>query len=155
LVAACREKGIKIALAESCTGGYIAHRITNVPGASDVLHTGVVSYANEAKQRVLHVTSETLEKHGAVSESSAREMVEGALKCSGADLALSVTGIAGPSGGSEEKPVGTVFMAVADSSGTHIVRKLNPYDRETFKFVTANQGLEMLRRKALGLTLDE
>jgi len=155
LVAACREKRIKIALAESCTGGYIAHRITNVPGASDVLHTGVVSYANEAKQRVLQVSSDTLEKHGAVSEASAREMVVGTLKCSGADLALTVTGIAGPSGGSEEKPVGTVFMAVADSSGTHIVRKLNPYDRETFKFVTANQGLEMLRRKALGLTLDE
>ena len=154
LVKACRDKGIKIALAESCTGGYIAHRITNVPGASEVLHTGVVSYANEAKQNALGVAAETLDAHGAVSEPTAREMALGALKRSGTDLALSVTGIAGPSGGTEEKPVGTVFLAVADSQGTHVCRRLNPYERETFKFVTANQGLELLRRKALALPLE-
>lgn len=155
LVSACREKEIKIALAESCTGGYIAHRITNVAGASEVLHTGVVSYSNEAKRNVLGVQSNTLTMHGAVSEETAQEMVQGALKCSGADLALAVTGIAGPSGGTEDKPVGTVFLAVADKSDTYSIRRLNPYDRETFKFVTANQGLEMLRRKALGLPFGE
>jgi len=151
LVGACRQKGLRLALAESCTGGSIAHRITNVPGASDVFHGGVVSYANEAKINWLGVSTESLENHGAVSEQTAREMAQGALRQSGADLALAATGIAGPSGGSDEKPVGTVFLAVADASGVEVTRNLNPYDRETFKFVTSNQALEMLRRRVLGI----
>ena len=142
-----------MALAESCTGGGMAHVITNVPGASEVLHCCVVSYANEAKTNLLSVPAPLIEEHGAVSEPVARAMVEGALKVSGADLALAVTGIAGPSGGSPEKPVGTVFIAVADRSRVHLVKKLNPYDRETFKFVTINQGLELLRRMVLGISM--
>ena len=139
LVEACKAKKLKLALAESCTGGCIAHRITNVPGASDVLHGSVVSYANEAKIKWLGVSSNTLETYGAVSEPVAREMVKGVLERSGADLALAVTGIAGPSGGTLEKPVGTAFIAVAEHSEVRVVKKVNPYDRETFKFVTSNQ----------------
>ncbi|MDG1891037.1 MAG: competence/damage-inducible protein A [Verrucomicrobiota bacterium] len=154
LVEACRQKQWQLALAESCTGGCIAHRITNVPGASSVLHTGVVSYANEAKTRLLGVAPATLQAHGAVSEATAREMALGVLKASGADLGLAVTGIAGPSGGSNEKPVGTVFMAIADAHEVQVVCQRNAYDRETFKSVTANQALEWLRRKALGLSLE-
>lgn len=155
LIEACKARGLKMALAESCTGGGMAHVITNVPGASEVLHCGVVSYANEAKTNLLSVPAPLIEEHGAVSEPVARAMVEGALKVSGADLALAVTGIAGPSGGSPEKPVGTVFIAVADRSRVHLVKKLNPYDRETFKFVTINQGLELLRRMVLGISMTD
>lgn len=153
LVDACKKRNLKIALAESCTGGFVAHRITNVPGASEVFYGSAVSYANEAKQGFLNVSSSLIETHGAVSEQVARAMVTGVLDESGANLALALTGIAGPSGGTPEKPVGTVFLAVADSSQVHVVKKLNPYDRQTFKFVTANQGLEMLRRLALGLSV--
>ena len=155
LIEACKKSDLKLALAESCTGGGIAHRITNVPGASEVLYSSVVSYANEAKTRFLGVPASLIEARGAVSEPVARAMVAGALKESGADLALAVTGVAGPSGGTQEKPVGTVYIAVADKSEVHVVKKLNPYDRETFKFVTANQSLEMLRRKVLGISLED
>jgi len=137
---------LTLALAESCTGGCLAHRLTNVPGASAVLLAGLVTYSNEAKQTFLGVRAETLAAHGAVSEPVAREMAEGARTRSGADFALSVTGIAGPSGGSAEKPVGTVFIGLATPSSTVVSRQLNPYDRETFKQVTAQQALDLLRR---------
>jgi nicotinamide-nucleotide amidase len=140
------ERRQTLALAESCTGGYIANRITNVPGASVVLLAGVVSYSNEAKQRFLGVQAETLAAHGAVSEPVAREMAEGARKTTGADFALAVTGIAGPGGGSEAKPVGTVFIALASASHTFVLNPINRYDRETFKYVTSQQALELLRR---------
>jgi nicotinamide-nucleotide amidase len=139
-----------LALAESCTGGVIAHRITNVPGASAVLLAGLVTYSNDAKKKFLGVHSETLEGHGAVSEPIAREMAEGARKQTGADYAISVTGIAGPSGGTPDKPVGTVFMRLAGAFGTVVARHHNPFDRETFKQVTSDQALEMLRRQILG-----
>ncbi|MBT5928355.1 MAG: CinA family nicotinamide mononucleotide deamidase-related protein [Verrucomicrobia bacterium] len=155
LVDACKKTKSTLALAESCTGGCITHRITNVPGASDVLHGSMISYANKAKIDWLGVPASSIETHGAVSEPVVREMVAGVLKESGADLALAVSGIAGPSGGTQEKPVGTAFIAVANSAGVHVVRKLNPYDRETFKFVTSNQSLEMLRRMALGLPVKD
>jgi nicotinamide-nucleotide amidase len=145
------ERKQTLALAESCTGGFIAHRLTNVPGASAVLLAGLVSYSNEAKQQFLGVRPETLAAHGAVSEAVAREMAEGARTRTGANYAIAVTGIAGPGGGTEEKPVGTVWLALADASGTFAQRKLNAFDRETFKYVTAQQGLELLRRRALGL----
>jgi nicotinamide-nucleotide amidase len=138
-----------LALAESCTGGGIANRITNVPGASVVLLAALVTYSNEAKQRFIGVQSETLAQHGAVSEPVAREMAEGARRETNADFALSVTGIAGPGGGSEAKPVGTVFIALASGQGTVVLKQFNPYDRETFKFATTNQALEMLRRALL------
>jgi nicotinamide-nucleotide amidase len=135
-----------LALAESCTGGGIAHRITNVPGASAVLLASLVTYANAAKQKFVGVRTETLAAHGAVSEAVAREMAEGARRETGADYALSVTGIAGPGGGSEIKPVGTVFMALSSASGTVALKQFNAFDRETFKNVTGTQAMEMLRR---------
>ena len=112
------ERKATLALAESCTGGCIAHRITNVPGASAVLLAGLVTYSNAAKQQFLGVQADTLAQHGAVSEPVAREMAEGARREAQADYALSVTGIAGPSGGTPEKPVGTVFIGLAGPSGT-------------------------------------
>jgi len=135
-----------LALAESCTGGCIAHRITNVPGASAVLVAGLVTYANEAKQQFLGVQSETLAAHGAVSEAVCREMADGARREAGADYSIAVTGIAGPTGGTTEKPVGTVFMAVSSATGTVVLKQLNRYERETFKQVTSQQALQLLRR---------
>jgi nicotinamide-nucleotide amidase len=134
-----------LALAESCTGGLIAHRITNVPGASEVFLGGVVSYANRAKETFLDVPAEELRSHGAVSEAVAREMAAGARGKFGADFALAVTGIAGPGGGTTDKPVGTVFIALASPSGIEVKKMLNPWDRETFKQMTAQQALELLR----------
>jgi nicotinamide-nucleotide amidase len=145
------ERKQTLALAESCTGGGIANRLTNVPGASAVFWAGFVTYSNEAKQQFLGVRAETLAAHGAVSEAVAREMAEGARLRTGADFALSVTGIAGPDGGTEAKPVGTVFIGLATADGSLALRQFNPFDRETFKQVTASQALEMLRRKLTDL----
>jgi len=139
------ERKKTLALAESCTGGGIAHRVTNVPGASAVFLAGFVTYSNESKQKFLGVRAETLAAHGAVSEAVARELAEGARSQTGADYALAVTGIAGPGGGTKDKPVGTVFIALAGESGTVVERRLNSYERETFKQLTAQQVLEMLR----------
>ena len=143
------ERKQTLALAESCTGGCIAHRITNVPGASAVLLAGLVTYSNDAKQKLLGVRADVLAEHGAVSEAVAREMAGGARRQTGADFALSVTGIAGPGGGTPAKPVGSVFIALANASETVVKKNFNPYDRETFKQVTASQALELLRRKIL------
>ena len=139
-----------LALAESCTGGGLSDRITNVPGASAVLIASLVTYANEAKEKFLGVRPETLAAHGAVSEVVAREMAEGARRATGADYALSVTGIAGPGGGRDAKPVGTVFIGFASADKTIVLKQFNPFDRETFKHVTGTQALEMLRRKLIG-----
>ena len=136
-----------LALAESCTGGGIAHRVTNVPGASAVFLGGLVTYSNAAKQKLLGVRAETLAAHGAVSEAVAREMAEGARRLTGADFAVAVTGIAGPGGGTPEKPVGTVFLALAGEFGVAVERRLNTYEREAFKQLTAQQALELLRRR--------
>ncbi len=141
------ERKQTLALAESCTGGGIANRITNIPGASEILLASLVTYANAAKQKFTGVRVETLAAYGAVSEAVAREMAEGARRETGADYALSVTGIAGPGGGSDAKPVGTVFMALASAKETIVLKQFNPFDRETFKNVTGTQVLEMLRRE--------
>jgi nicotinamide-nucleotide amidase len=138
-----------LALAESCTGGCIAHRLTNVPGASAVLLGGFVTYSNESKQKLLGVESDTLAAHGAVSEPVARQMAEGARRRLNADYSLAVTGIAGPSGGTPAKPVGTVFIALAAPDETVVEHQLNSWDRETFKQVTAQQAMDLLRRKLL------
>lgn len=138
-----------LALAESCTGGYIANRITNVSGASAVFLAGIVSYSNDAKQQFLGVNAETLRAHGAVSEPTAREMAEGARKRTGASYAIAVTGIAGPTGGTPEKPVGTVFIGFATPEKTDVKQMLNQYDRGTFKFLTSQQALDLLRHELI------
>lgn len=148
------ERGRRLVTAESCTGGYIAHRITNVPGASKILWGGLVTYANEAKQRCLGVAPELLAQHGAVSEPVAKAMAQGALATSGADLAIAVTGIAGPDGGTPDKPVGTVFIAVASRDKCVAKRGLNSFDRETFKYITSQQALEMARRMVLDIRIE-
>jgi len=135
-----------VAVAESCTGGYIAHRLTNVPGASAAFVAGVVTYSNEAKQIFLGVNPGTLAQHGAVSEAVAREMAEGARRAAGTDWAISVTGVAGPGGGTPEKPVGTVFIALASAGGTQVQKRANPGGRQVFKEATATQALEQLYR---------
>jgi len=138
-----------LAVAESCTGGLVANRITNVPGASVVFWGGIVSYANEAKMKVLGVSKQSLQNFGAVSEQVAKEMAEGLKKLSGTDYTIAITGIAGPTGGSPEKPVGTVFIAVSTTEKTIVRKNFNPYDRETFKHVTSQQALEILRREII------
>ncbi len=144
------ERRQTLATAESCTGGQLANRVTNVPGASAVFLCGWVTYSNEAKERLLGVESGTLAAHGAVSEPVARAMAEGARHRGGVDYALAITGIAGPKGGTPEKPVGTVFIALAMERKTVVLNPVNPYDRETFKYVTSQQALELLRRSLLG-----
>jgi nicotinamide-nucleotide amidase len=139
-------QGKTLVTAESCTGGLIAHRLTNVPGASEVFLGGWVTYSNEAKLQALGVNTATLSTHGAVSEPVAREMAEGARRLSGADFALAVSGIAGPGGGAPSKPVGTVFIALARSGKSLVLPAFNPWDRATFKQVTSQQALELLRR---------
>ena len=114
-----------------------------------MLVAGLVAYANAAKVSFLDVPEETLAAHGAVSEETARAMAEGARRRVGVDYALSMTGIAGPGGGTEAKPVGTVFVGLASPRGVQVRKFMNPFDRETFKYVTSQQALEMLRREIL------
>lgn len=148
---ALREAGKTIATAESCTGGLIASRITDVPGASDYFLQGVVSYSNEAKKALLGVPEAMLAEHGAVSEPVARAMAEGVRERAGADYGVSVTGIAGPTGGSDEKPVGLVFMAVSDEAGTVVQKNVWPGTRSQFKARVSQNALNMARKRVLGL----
>jgi nicotinamide-nucleotide amidase len=137
-----------LAVAESCTGGYLAHRITNVPGASAIFLSGWVTYSNEAKAQMLGVDPALIEKHGAVSKQVAQAMAEGARATAQSDFALATTGIAGPSGGTEDKPVGTVFIALAAKDRPVSVQKrFFPDDRPTFKELATQAALEMLRRR--------
>lgn len=146
VVKALTERGETLALAESCTGGLLAHRITNVPGASGVLLTGFVCYSNLSKQELLGVPASVLAEHGAVSEPVARQLAEGARHRLNATYGVGITGIAGPTGGTSQKPVGTVYIAVAGPRGTEVVRNFNPFDRETFKNATTQQALDLLRK---------
>ncbi|QUE49436.1 competence/damage-inducible protein A [Luteolibacter ambystomatis] len=146
----CRARGWKLATAESCTGGLIASRITDVAGSSDIFTHGFVTYANEAKRDVLGVPEELLKLHGAVSEPVARAMAEGALRVSGADVAVAVTGIAGPGGGSEDKPVGTVWLAWAVKGGhTIALRQIHLRNRKDFKLGVSQAALDGVRKLAL------
>jgi nicotinamide-nucleotide amidase len=138
-----------VAVAESCTGGLLANRITNVPGASAVFPAGYVCYANQAKIDMLDVDPQLIEKHGAVSEQVARALAEHARVCARSDYALATTGVAGPNGGSPEKPVGTVYVALAASGKTIAKKFFFPTDRETFKQIAAQAALELLRRKLI------
>ncbi len=154
VVALLAERGQWVATAESCTGGMIASRLTDVSGASGVFGTGFVTYANETKVRELGVPMELLMRHGAVSEAVAMAMAEGCLKVAEADHALAVTGVAGPTGGTAEKPVGTVFVALASRGGTTVCRKLFfPGARDRFKLLTSQAALEMLRRRLQGILI--
>ncbi len=142
-----KESGKKLALAESCTGGYIAKRITDVAGSSEVFEYGIVSYSNEVKQRLLGVKSETLDKYTEVSEQTAAEMAEGVRKLSGADFGISVTGISGPGGGSEDKPVGLSYVGFSYDGGTQVreVRTGKKEDsREYNRYVSASNALHMI-----------
>ncbi len=139
--------GQTLAVAESCTGGLLAHRLTNVPGASAVFLAGHCTYSNAAKQKTLGVAEETLAENGAVSEPVARQMAQGARAAHGADYALATTGIAGPGGGTAEKPVGTVFIASATPTGTEVKSACFATDRETFKRLVVQQAMNHLRLK--------
>jgi nicotinamide-nucleotide amidase len=146
-----REKGQTLALAESCTGGMISSLVTDVAGSSDYFLGSVVSYANDAKERLLDVSEDTLRLHGAVSEQAAREMARGARDRFGADLAAAVTGVAGPGGGSEEKPVGTVFLAVSGRGGFEVARKrFFGGDRAVVRRAASQLALELIRRSLAG-----
>lgn len=147
-----RSEGATLALAESCTGGLLAHMVTNVSGSSDYFRFSGVTYSNEAKEAVLGVSKETLERHGAVHEETAKEMAAGARRVAGATYAISTTGIAGPTGGSQEKPVGTVCIGVATPAGAEAHRYVFPFrDRDRNKMLFAMTALDLLRRKLLGL----
>lgn len=138
------EKGLKIAFAESCTGGMITSATVDIPDASKVLYEGAVTYSNEAKTARLGVLPETLERYGAVSAETAKEMAEGLLE--NADVGVSVTGIAGPSGGTPEKPVGLVYIAVSGKNGTVVSKNNFSGDRKAVRIKTRNRAL----KEALG-----
>lgn len=141
-----KEKHMKVATAESCTGGLIAKRITDVPGASEVFDCGIISYANEIKHRVLGVSEDDLNKYSAVSEPVARQMAQGALKVSGADIAVSVTGIAGPDSDSTNKPVGLVYIGLADRDNVWVMElRTSRKDRSYNRYVSASNALNMIR----------
>jgi nicotinamide-nucleotide amidase len=148
LVRAATDRGVTLAIAESCTGGMVASAITDVAGASAVFRGGVVSYHNDAKRDLLGVDPDTLSEHGAVSEAVARQMAEGARKRLGADVAVSITGIAGPDGGSDQKPVGLVWFAVATPSGTTAESRLfAATSRAAVRLRATSSALDLLRRE--------
>jgi len=138
-----------LAVAESCTGGLIAHRLTEVPGSSNYFMEGVVTYSNEAKTRLLGVPAEMLERHGAVSAEVAEAMAEGVKRRAGTDFGLSVTGVAGPGGGTEEKPVGLVYVALADDAHTEHRRLMLPGDRHLVRWRASQFALDLLRRRLI------
>jgi PncC family amidohydrolase len=138
------EQGLTLALAESCTGGLISHRITNVPGSSEYFVGGVVAYAYDAKERVLGVRHDTLYDYGAVSEPTALEMARGARRLLRTDVALAVTGIAGPGGGMPDKPVGLVYIALSARDLERCERYVWPHDRAGNKAASADAALALL-----------
>lgn len=147
LVALCRARGVVLATAESCTGGMVAAAITAIPGSSAVFDRGFVTYSNEAKTEMLGVPAGLIEAVGAVSEAVAARMAEGAKKRAGADIAVSVTGIAGPDGGSAEKPVGTVWFGLANRHGNVLAaQKIFPGDRAAIRAAATSFALTLLLR---------
>jgi nicotinamide-nucleotide amidase len=140
-------RGYTLATAESCTGGLLAGRITDVPGSSEYFLEGVVSYSNEAKIDLLGVRKKLIETHGAVSEEVARAMAAGIRKRAGSTFGVGVTGVAGPGGGSAEKPVGLVYIALADDSQTTTRRFIFPGDRQFIRTLSVNAALDMVRRR--------
>jgi PncC family amidohydrolase len=141
-----RSRGLTLALAESCTGGLLGHRITSVSGSSDYFRGAIVAYASDVKRDLLDVREETLTRHGAVSEETAREMAHGARRVIEADLGISITGIAGPTGGTPEKPVGLVYIGLAAPDGEWVERHVWQGDRRQNKGRSAEAALDLLRR---------
>jgi len=146
-----RERGLTVGLAEGCSGGLVAHRLTGVPGSSGYLHGAVVAYGNAVKQSILGVQPETLAGEGAVSEKVAAEMAAGARRLLATDLGLAMTGIAGPEGGTSAKPVGTVVLALASAQGVATRRYQLWGARDWVKLLASQIALDWLRRHALGL----
>ena len=147
VLAACRARGLKVATAESCTGGLVAGALTDIAGSSDVLDRGFVTYSNAAKQQMLGVSANVLREHGAVSRQTAEAMARGALGKGGADLVVAITGIAGPGGGSADKPVGLVHFAAASRSGklTHHEARYGDIGRSEVREKSVLQALGMLK----------
>jgi nicotinamide-nucleotide amidase len=147
---ACRARGLKVATAESCTGGLVAGALTEIAGSSDVVDRGFVTYSNEAKQQMLGVPAKTIDKHGAVSRETAEAMARGALGNANADIVVSITGIAGPGGGSKEKPVGLVHFAAASRNGalTHKEMRYGDIGRSEVRRLSVLQALAMLKAMA-------
>lgn len=150
LLADLRARGWRLATAESCTGGLVAGVLTAVPGSSDVVDRGFVTYSNEAKTELIGVTPDTLARHGAVSEAVAREMAAGALARSRADIVVSVTGIAGPGGGTADKPVGLVHMAAVrrDGKSTHEAYRFGDVGRGEVRRLAVSAALTLVRTLA-------
>ena len=149
VLAALREQGLMLAVAESCTGGLLGERLTAIPGSSDVMLGGVIAYANGIKERLLYVDAEVLRQNGAVSEAVAREMAAGAARATAADVAISITGIAGPGGGSAEKPVGTVCFGLFVQGRIRSTRAVMIGDRDEIRRRAAQAALNLLRRALL------
>ncbi len=144
-----RERKLKLATAESCTGGLIAEKITSVPGASECFDCGVVTYSNEQKQKLLGVSADTLEKFGAVSEETALQMCKGVRTLADADFGISVTGIAGPGGGTPDKPVGTVWIGICGKDVHKAEKFLFSGDRKQVRESTAVTALKILKEAIL------
>ena len=149
VLAACRGRGWHLATAESCTGGLVAAALTAIAGSSDVVERGFVAYSNEAKVELLGVSSDTISQHGAVSAQTAAAMARGAVARAGVDLAVSVIGVAGPGGGTPQKPVGLVYLGVARRDGAcRVERRLFPGNRTEIRQAALVEALEMLKADA-------
>jgi len=148
----CRARNLRIATAESCTGGLVAAALTEIAGSSDVVDRGFVTYSNGAKEDMLGVPAATLKRHGAVSGQTAAAMAAGALTNSAADIAVAVTGIAGPGGGSKQKPVGLVYFAAASRDGKRLARtrRFGKIGRAQVRLRSVGEAFELLRRLAQG-----
>ena len=144
LIEVLRSKGLRMSAAESCTGGMIGCMMTSVPGSSDVFLGTAVTYSNDAKERILGVKHQTLMDHGAVSLETASEMAIGSIEVYESDVAVAVTGIAGPGGATPEKPVGLVYIAVADGPRTVVTKNLFQGDRQSIRHQTAIEALKLL-----------
>jgi nicotinamide-nucleotide amidase len=150
VLAACRAKGWHVATAESCTGGLVAAALTAIAGSSDVVERGFVAYSNAAKIELLGVPAETIAAHGAVSAQSTRAMAKGAVARAGVDLAVAITGVAGPGGGTPQKPVGLVYVGLArqDGAAERVERRIFPGDRTQIRQAALVLALELLHGEA-------
>ncbi|MFA6989603.1 MAG: nicotinamide-nucleotide amidohydrolase family protein [Candidatus Gastranaerophilaceae bacterium] len=142
------KNNLTLSVAESCTGGLVSTRLTDVSGSSEYIKLNVVTYSNEAKIKILDVNPETLSNFGAVSEQTAKEMAEGIRKFANTDIGLSVTGIAGPTGGTSQKPVGLVFVGISNSKNTQVHKLLHPstFSRKDIKFLSSQKALQLLKK---------